>query len=153
MWKIRAINGIVTNIYPSRKNPFSGYRITGELLKNGKFNASGKLNRTKDPVEWSTKMEVHNVHLPEANPALVAWVPLNFAEGNLDIFSHFFIDVLTAAANLILRRSNDKSVAAIIPFHSNGKDIGVDEGKALSTALEHGFEKPLKKGLENRYGL
>jgi hypothetical protein len=38
-------------------------------------------------------------------------------------------------------------VAAIIPFHSEGDEFKVDEGTAVSTAIEHGFEKPLKKGI------
>lgn len=186
MWRIRSVDGFVTNLNPTASQPFSQYRIEGELLKSGRFVASGQLNRTKNPLDWSAKAEVRNVNLPESNPALVAWVPLNFAEGHLDIFSearskggkvegyvkpyfdhakvfenhqkfknvkHFFIDLLAAVGNVILRRSSDKSVAAIIPFHSDGDGIEIEEGKALSSVIEHGFEKPLKKGLEHKYSL
>jgi hypothetical protein len=179
LWKIRDINGYFTNVTPTEKRPLSDFNISGELLDNGKFSATGKVNRLMTPVDWATKAEVRNFHLKEANPALVSWVPVNFAAGTLSVWAeahsqkgvvngylkpffdhakvfqrdqkfknakHFLFDVLTAAGNAILKRHDDKTVAAKVLFHSDKNGVKVDTGDTLKTAFEHGFEKPLARG-------
>lgn len=62
---------------------------------------------------------------------------------------HFAIEVVAALANWILRRSDDKTVAAKIPFHNEGAELKVDNAEALQTAIEHGFQEPIAPELED----
>lgn len=63
---------------------------------------------------------------------------------------HFGIEVLTAFGNLLLRDSQTKSVATYLDFTYDGK-FNLDTGKAIEKALEHGFSRKLKRGVEDTY--
>lgn len=62
---------------------------------------------------------------------------------------HFAVEVVATFANWILRKHEDKTVAARIPFHKEGDSLKVDSAEALETAIQHGFSEPLKPGLED----
>lgn len=66
---------------------------------------------------------------------------------------HWFIEVVTALGNLILRASDTKSVATKIPFSMDKGGVHVDSGEALSKAIQHGFEQQLSPGIEDKYEL
>lgn len=66
---------------------------------------------------------------------------------------HWFIEVVTALGNLVLRASDTKSVATKIPFSMDKKGFHVDSGEALSKAIQHGFEQQLSPGVEDKYEL
>jgi hypothetical protein len=66
---------------------------------------------------------------------------------------HWFIEILTALGNLVLRASDTKSVATRIPFSMDKAGMHVDSGEALTKALQHGFEEKLKPGIEDKYEL
>jgi hypothetical protein len=66
---------------------------------------------------------------------------------------HWFIEVITAVGNLILRTSDTKSVATRIPFNMDKAGMHVDSGEALDKAIQNGFVKKLPPGIENRYEL
>lgn len=71
-------------------------------------------------------------------------------EEHLKGAKHWFIEVIAAIGNLILRTSDKKSVATLIPFTMDKSGVHVDKGKALSKALQHGFEQKLSPGIEDR---
>jgi hypothetical protein len=66
---------------------------------------------------------------------------------------HFFMEILVAIGNSILRKRDDKTVAAKIPFHSEKDHLEFDESYSLSTALEHGFDESLVEGIEDNVNL
>lgn len=66
---------------------------------------------------------------------------------------HWFVEILTAVGNLILRASDTKSVATRIPFNMDKSGVHVDSGEALSKAIQHGFEQQLSPGVEDKYEL
>lgn len=64
---------------------------------------------------------------------------------------HFFIEVISAAANWILK-NKEKVLAAHIPFSKTGEKFDVKYGEAFSSAIENRKE-PLKKGFDNSISL
>lgn len=64
---------------------------------------------------------------------------------------HWFIEVVTALSNLILRTADTKTVATKIPFSMDKSGFHVDSGTALDKAIENGFEQKLKPGIEDKY--
>lgn len=62
---------------------------------------------------------------------------------------HWFIEILAALGNLVLRTSDTKSVATRIPFSMDEKGFHIEKGEALSKAIEHGFERKLSPGVED----
>jgi hypothetical protein len=66
---------------------------------------------------------------------------------------HWFIEIVTAVGNLVLRASDTKSVATRIPFSMDKSGVHVDSGEALSKAIQHGFEQQLSPGVEDKYDL
>ncbi len=75
------------------------------------------------------------------------------AEENLKGAKHWFIEVIAAVGNLVLRTSDKKSVATLIPFTMDKSGVHVDKGEALSKAIQHGFEQKLNPGIEDRLKL
>lgn len=65
---------------------------------------------------------------------------------------HWFVEVLTALGNLILRTSDTKTVATKIPF-SYDETFKVESGEALSKAIENGFEQKLSPGIEDKFDI
>lgn len=65
---------------------------------------------------------------------------------------HFGIEILAALGNLILRDSENKTVATYVDFTYDGK-FNVDTGQGISKAIENGFSQKLPEGLENKYHL
>lgn len=63
---------------------------------------------------------------------------------------HFGIEILTALGNLILRDSKTKSVATYLDFTYDGT-FHADADQGISKALEHGFERKLTPGIEDKY--
>jgi len=63
---------------------------------------------------------------------------------------HFFVEIFAALGNLILRKSDDKSTAFVVPFRTAGGKLKVDTGNILPTAIEHGFNGGLDPGIEDR---
>lgn len=66
---------------------------------------------------------------------------------------HWFVEVITAVGNLVLRATDTKSVATKIPFTMDKAGMHVDSGEALSKAIEHGFQQQLSPGVEDKYEL
>lgn len=66
---------------------------------------------------------------------------------------HWFIEVLTALGNLILRTSDTHTVATKIPFSSDDKGFHIDSGDALDKAIQHGFVQKISPGIEDKYEL
>ena len=75
------------------------------------------------------------------------------AEENLKGAKHWFIEVIAAIGNLVLRTTDKKSVATLIPFTMDTSGVHVDKGEALSKAIQHGFEQKLSPGIEDRLEL
>lgn len=65
---------------------------------------------------------------------------------------HWFMEVLTALGNLILRTSDTKTVATKIPF-SFDKTFKMETGEALSKAIENGFQQKLSPGIEDQFDI
>jgi hypothetical protein len=63
---------------------------------------------------------------------------------------HFVIEILTALGNLILRDSKTKSVATYFDFTYDGA-FHANTGQGISKAIEHGFDRKLKEGIEDKY--
>ncbi len=68
-------------------------------------------------------------------------------------FKHFAIEIATALANVVLRDSQDKVVAAKIPFHREGDSLKIDKKDALATAVKNGFKEPLSPTIEDNLSL
>lgn len=64
---------------------------------------------------------------------------------------HWFVEIITAVGNLVLRATDTKSVATKIPFTMDKAGMHVDSGEALSKAIEHGFQQQLSPGVEDKY--
>lgn len=63
---------------------------------------------------------------------------------------HFGIEILTALGNLILRDSKTKSVATYLDFTYDGA-FHADADQGISKAFEHGLERKLTPGIEDKY--
>ena len=68
-------------------------------------------------------------------------------------FKQFGIEITGAAANLLLRRADDRTVATRIEFSYRQGKFDWDLGKAISESIQHGFGESIKPGIENRYEL
>lgn len=66
---------------------------------------------------------------------------------------HFAVEVVAALANLILRKSDDKSTAARIPFNTGPDGFKVDTSRIFPTAVHHGFQGGLEPGIEDQINL
>lgn len=66
---------------------------------------------------------------------------------------HWFIEIVTAVGNLVLRATDTKTVATRIPFTVDKSGVNVDSGEALDKAIEHGFQQQLSPGVEDKYEL
>lgn len=66
---------------------------------------------------------------------------------------HWFVEVITAVGNLVLRATDTKVLATKIPFTMDKAGVHVDSGEALSKAIEHGFQQQLSPGVEDKYEL
>lgn len=76
--------------------------------------------------------------------------------GNADdfkSFKQFGIEITGAAANLLLRRADDRTVASRIEFSYKEGKFGWNLGKAISESIQHGFGESIKPGIENKYEL
>lgn len=62
---------------------------------------------------------------------------------------HFFVEIIGALGNVILRRSDNKSVATRVAFSNEGGKFRTDNGQAIESLIEHGFGEPLVPGIEN----
>lgn len=76
------------------------------------------------------------------------------SEENFKGAKHWLIEAFTALGNLFLRARDTKTVATIVPFTmSKAKGFKVDSEEAIGQAIEHGFDKKLQRGFENKYDL
>lgn len=66
---------------------------------------------------------------------------------------HLGIEALTAVADVIFRKSEDKTVATKINFSYKDKKFKWDPGDVASKAAAHGFKDEIKPGLEHKYKL
>ena len=64
---------------------------------------------------------------------------------------HFFLEIVSAAANWILQ-SKDRVLATHIPFSRTGGKFDVKYGEAFSSAIDN-KKDPLKKGFDNSISL
>lgn len=68
-------------------------------------------------------------------------------------FKQFGLEITGATANLLLRRSSDKTLATKVDFSYRGNKFDWNASKAFSEAIEHGYGDKLQPGLENKYKL
>ncbi len=66
---------------------------------------------------------------------------------------HFAIEILTALSDAILRKSDDKTVAMIVPFKTVDGKIQVDTPSALSSAIGHGFGDPVAPVIDDKFDI
>lgn len=66
---------------------------------------------------------------------------------------HFAIEVVAAIGNAVLRRSKDETLATKVPFYYEGGNLKVRTDVAIDKAIDHGFGKPISKGLEDNVNL
>lgn len=71
---------------------------------------------------------------------------------NFQGIKHFGIEILTALGNLILRDSNNKTVATYVDFTYNGT-FNINTSQGILKAIENGLSQKLPPGLENKYHL
>lgn len=65
---------------------------------------------------------------------------------------HFFIEIVTAVGNWILKNNETKKVAARIPFKYDGKKFDVDASDAFWSAVKNSHDQ-LKPNIENSISL
>jgi len=67
---------------------------------------------------------------------------------------HFAVEIIGALANLVMRKSDDKSTAVRVPF-ATGPDGGlkVETSRILPTAIQYGFDGGLQPGIEDQINL
>ncbi|MBC7714627.1 MAG: DUF748 domain-containing protein [Rhizobacter sp.] len=63
---------------------------------------------------------------------------------------HFFIEIVTAFGNLILRDSKTHTVATYVDF-TYDKKFEVNTGQGIENAIANGFKQKLKPGIEDKY--
>lgn len=67
---------------------------------------------------------------------------------------HFAVELVAGLGNLILRDPKNHTLAARIPFAKDGESpMSIDTDKALSTAVDNGFGKPIPRTLEDSVNL
>ena len=68
---------------------------------------------------------------------------------------HFAYEIVGAFANVVLRKSSDKTVASRIAFHEEkGEKFKIDTGDAIKSTLKHGFtDQSVKPGLDDSLSL
>lgn len=79
-----------------------------------------------------------------------------FVIGNAKDFKnlkHFAVEIVAAIGNFILRREATQTVATEIDFYEENGKFKVDTGKALKKAIQHGFDRPLSKAVEEKVNL
>lgn len=63
---------------------------------------------------------------------------------------HFAVELVTGLGNIILRRSDNHSLASRIEFEKiPGESLNIRTKKAIATAIENGFGKPLAESIDN----
>lgn len=66
---------------------------------------------------------------------------------------HFGIEVSTAAVNLLLRNSKNRTLATKVLFAYNDDGFKVNSAKAISEAFKNGFTETLQPGIEDQVNL
>lgn len=106
----------------------------------GKLDLYAEAESTNGKVEGYVKPFMKNIDVMKT-------------EENFKGPKHWFVEVITAVGNLVLRATDTKSVATRIPFSMDKGGFHVDSGEALSKAIQHGFEQQLSPGVEDKYEL
>ena len=110
-------------------------------FREGKLDVYSELRSQNGLLEGYVKPFLKNVSV----------LPANDKYKNL---RHFAYEVIGALANVILRKSDDKSVATRIAFHREPDGhLKVDTGQAISKVIQHGFEKGLSPSIEDSLDL
>lgn len=85
---ISNINGRITNLKPTDKNPLSYFNLTANMLDpEATLKLAGELNQMKMPMIWDLDAEIRNFHLNLMNPYFKKHMPLSFTKGTLDLYS------------------------------------------------------------------
>lgn len=66
---------------------------------------------------------------------------------------HFFFEIGGALGNVLLRNSDEKSLAAKIPFIYENGEFKLEKATTLATLFEHGFEGGIPAGIEDNLNL
>ncbi len=61
---------------------------------------------------------------------------------------HWLIEVAGAIGNWVLEAKRDRTIATKVPFSYDGKKFAVDQSKAISNVIEHGFDQELSPGVD-----
>lgn len=179
---LSAINGRISNLTPTKDNPYSLYEVRTNIQGLTEVKSRGKMNLNSKPIEWDVDSELHELDLTALNEVLKDKVPITFKRGQLDFYAeaksedgkivgyikpffqdlkfvgnksdfkgvkHWFFDVSGALGNFILQNHKTDTVATKIPFEYTNK-FKFDTGEALEKAIQNGFEKRLKPGIENK---
>jgi len=64
---------------------------------------------------------------------------------------HFFIEVVTALSNLLLRDGGTKTTATMVEFTKIDGKFDIKTSEALKTAIKNGYVAPLNPGFESKY--
>jgi hypothetical protein len=85
--KIERINGKITNLTPSKKEPLSDFNLTAALQGSSETVFIGQLNLLDKPMLWDVDIELNKFNLSKLNPVLIRKLPLTFTKGTLDVYA------------------------------------------------------------------
>lgn len=185
-WRIKAINGRLSNLTTSPGAPFALLNLNGTLMEESVLKIVARGDPQKKPLAFEADAELKDFDLLKANPWLARVLPLTFQSGHADAYAeilwqddhldgyvkpffrglkvvgnqsdfvgvkHFFIEILTAFANLVTRDPTNKAVAAKIPFSLEKGEFKMNTIEAIKSLLGNGFGRPLSPGIEDQWTL
>lgn len=86
---ISNINGETTNVYLAGDEPNERpyYKLNATLPTQGQLNLSGSFAIDNKSVDWSSRLKIENLKLPDFNNWVSDYVQLTFNHGTLDLFA------------------------------------------------------------------
>ena len=85
-WRLSAVDGKVSNLTATRRQPFAVISATGAMMGSSTVKIAAKVDRLVEPIDWEADVEMLHFDMVKANPLLLRLVPLDFGSGNMDLY-------------------------------------------------------------------
>lgn len=77
----------MTNVIPSGKEAFAGFKMTGVVLDSGSAAVSGSANPWAKTPTFDVNLTVKNVQLPKVNPWLREYIKADAESGDFELYT------------------------------------------------------------------
>lgn len=86
-WRVKSINGRLSNVTTSPSNPLALLNLSGTLMEESVLKIVGQADPTRKPIAIELDAEVKGFDLVKANPWLTRVLPLTFKNGKADAYA------------------------------------------------------------------